>query len=55
MTEVHFYKPRRFFGLLCAHEWFHSGTLEREWVSGRTQSLPVLTCKHCGDMKTVRP
>lgn len=46
-------KPRRFFGLLCAHEWERIGMREREWESGRTETRPWLRCKHCGDEKVV--
>jgi hypothetical protein len=44
---------RRFFGLLCAHEW---EVVDRYEVvgcqSGRQAGIRVeLRCKHCGDLK----
>lgn len=44
-------KPRRFFGLLCAHEW---EATDRFALIGATSGrnagqLVMLRCKHCGD------
>lgn len=47
-------KPRRFFGLLCAHEWDYWGDLEQTFVSGTIKQYLVLRCKHCGDVKYPR-
>lgn len=44
-------RPRRFFGLLCAHHWDIWGRVKQEYVSGTTRERMVLVCKHCGDMK----
>lgn len=49
-------RPRRFFGLLCAHHWEEWGTLQLEYRNGNRRERLVLKCKHCGDMKyTPRP
>jgi hypothetical protein len=47
-------RPRRFFGLLCAHHWEHWGQLERKFVSGMLKEELILQCKHCGDIKYAR-
>lgn len=44
-------RPRRFFGLLCAHHWDHWGTLQLDYTSGTRRERMVLKCKHCGDIK----
>ena len=44
-------RPRRFFGLLCAHHWEHWGEVRQTFVSGSIRERMVLQCKHCGDVK----
>jgi hypothetical protein len=44
-------RPRRFFGLLCAHHWEHWGVMKQQYVSGRLIEHIVLQCRHCGDVK----
>ena len=44
-------RPRRFFGLLCAHHWDHWGKLQLDYTSGTRRERMVLKCKHCGDIK----
>ena len=49
-------RPRRFFGLLCAHHWEEWGSLQLNYTNGTRKERLVLKCKHCGDMKyTPRP
>jgi hypothetical protein len=44
-------KPRRFFGLLCAHQWSLWGAIHQTYESGATRTIPTLRCDHCGDVK----
>jgi hypothetical protein len=44
-------KPRRFFGLLCAHKWEPWGLRVCTYESGAKIERPTLRCKHCGDAK----
>jgi hypothetical protein len=40
-------RPRRFFGLLCAHKWVPVG----EAIGSRGTVKSVLQCEHCGELK----
>lgn len=44
-------QPRRFFGLLCAHQWGHWGTSIRTYANGGKREIPTLRCVHCGEVK----
>jgi hypothetical protein len=49
-------RPRRFFGLLCAHQWEHWGTLKRDFMCyGTNKESMILKCQHCGDIKYTKP
>lgn len=47
---------RRFFGLLCAHEWeeHRQSAITRSSNDECVGVMFVLRCKHCGDLKSVR-
>ena len=44
-------RPRRFFGLFCAHYWERWGERIITYKDGAVIKTPTLRCKHCGDAK----